>query len=70
MIFFDEVRGSDFFFFFTHVHYSNIVQLLIYVDLYIRLWNEHILADLYCDVLLVAEVMINNKNNELQRFSK
>lgn len=40
-------------FFFTHVHYSNIVQLLIYIDLYIRLWNEHILADLYCDVLLV-----------------
>lgn len=48
-----------FFFFFTNIRYQNIVQLLIFdTDIngygYIWLWNEHIMAHLYCDVLLDA----------------
>lgn len=43
--------------YFIHIQYPHIVQLLISdTDVnqywYIRSWNQHILSNLYCDVLL------------------
>lgn len=58
----------------TFLHISDIqifLQLLISDTVinryqYMCLWNYHLLANLYCDVLLDAEMMKNVKNS---RFS-